>query len=76
MAVTRASTPHVVLAGAESDSYRSLRHRSISRAKRFKLGQSLREKVPRHSLADWKPPADRPDRSTRSSSRMKEGWNG
>jgi uncharacterized protein (DUF2252 family) len=61
MAMNRAPTAHVVLAGAESDSYRSLRHRSISRAERFKLGRSLREKVPRHSLADWQPPADRPD---------------
>jgi uncharacterized protein (DUF2252 family) len=61
MAVTRPPTPHVVLAGADSQAYRSLRHRSVSRAERFELGRNLRERVPRHSLADWKPPADRED---------------
>src|SRR5262245_28101147 len=61
MAATRPPTGHVVLAGADSDPYRSLRHRPISRAERFELGRSLREKVPRHSLADWKPPANRAD---------------
>jgi uncharacterized protein (DUF2252 family) len=54
-------TGHVVLAGADSQGYHSLRHQSVSRAERFEIGRSLREKVPRHSLADWKPPASRPD---------------
>ncbi len=52
---------HVVLANAESDSYRSLRRRPISRAERFELGRSLRHQVPRSVLGDWKAPADRPD---------------
>lgn len=52
---------HVVLAGADSNVYHSLRHRSISRAERFELGRSLRNKVPRDSLGEWKPPIDRSD---------------
>jgi uncharacterized protein (DUF2252 family) len=50
-----------VLAGADSASYRSLRLRPIPRAERFKLGQNLRDQVPRASLGDWKPPRGRPD---------------
>ncbi|HEY2254859.1 MAG TPA: DUF2252 domain-containing protein [Variovorax sp.] len=52
---------HVVLAGADSDTYRSLRRRPTSRAERFTLGRKLRDQVPRDSLGDWKPPAGRPD---------------
>ena len=52
---------HVVLASADSDSYRSLRRRPMPRAERFKLGRSLRQQVPRSSLGDWKAPANRPD---------------
>ena len=48
-------------AGADSASYRSLRLRPASRAERFKLGRSLRERVPRGSLGVWKPPAGRPN---------------
>jgi len=52
---------HVVLASADSESYRSLSRRPMPRAERFKLGRSLREQVPRSSLGDWKAPANRPD---------------
>ena len=52
---------HVVLASADSDSYRSLRRRPMPRAERLKLGRSLRQQVPRSSLGDWKAPANRPD---------------
>ena len=52
---------HVVLASADSDSYRSLRRRPMSRSERFKLGISLRQQVPRSSMGDWKAPANRPD---------------
>ena len=52
---------HVVLAGADSARYRSLRLKPISRAERFKLGRALREQVPRDSLGRWNPPAGRPD---------------
>src|ERR1035438_10017995 len=52
---------HVVLASADSESYRSLRRRPVPRAERFKLGRSLRQQVPRSSLGDWKAPANRPD---------------
>src|SRR5436190_1249919 len=59
----RQPTPHghVVLPSADSDGYRSLRFRPMSRSERFKLGQSLRQKVPRSSLGQWKAPANRPD---------------
>jgi uncharacterized protein (DUF2252 family) len=52
---------HTVLAEADGSSYRSLRQRPISRAERYELGKSLRNKVPRSSLAEWTPPSDRPD---------------
>ena len=57
----KAGFTHVVLAGADSASYRSLRLRPASRAERFKLGRSLRERVPRGSMGEWKPPARRPN---------------
>jgi uncharacterized protein (DUF2252 family) len=43
------------------DSRRSLRHRPPSRVERFKLGRSLRQQVPRSTLAYWKAPAGRPN---------------
>lgn len=52
---------HTVLADADGRTYRSLRQRPVSRAERYALGKGLRKKVPRRSLADWEPPADRPD---------------
>ncbi|HET7096043.1 MAG TPA: DUF2252 domain-containing protein [Casimicrobiaceae bacterium] len=61
MPVARTSAGHVVLGSVDSDGYRSLRRRPMSRAERFKLGESLRKKVPRSSLAVWKPPANRVD---------------
>src|ERR1700674_1861955 len=61
MTKTQPPTGHVILAGAESDSYRSLRRRPMSRVERFKLGRSLREQVPRSSIGAWKAPANRPD---------------
>jgi uncharacterized protein (DUF2252 family) len=61
MTTTQSSTGHVILANADSDSYRSLRKRPMSRAERFKLGWSLRQQVPRSSMGDWKAPANRPD---------------
>jgi uncharacterized protein (DUF2252 family) len=61
MAPNQAPAGHVVLADADSDSYRSLRRRPMSRAERFELGRSLRDRVPRNTLGDWKAPATRPD---------------
>jgi len=61
MTKTQPPRVHVVLASADSDSYRSLRRRPLSRAERFKLGRSLRQQVPRSSMRDWKAPANRPD---------------
>ena len=52
---------HTVLAEADSSAYHSLRQRPVTRAERYALGKSLRHRVPRQSLADWTPPADRPD---------------
>ncbi len=54
-------TGHVVLASADSESYRSLRRPPMPRAERIRLGRSLRQQVPRSALGDWKPPADRLD---------------
>ena len=54
-------TRHTVLAEADSGPYRSLRQRPVTRAERYALGKGLRKRVPRKSLADWTPPADRPD---------------
>ena len=61
MAIVRAPTGHVVLASADSDGYRSLRRRPMSRAERFKLGRSLRKEVPRNALGVWKAPTNRVD---------------
>jgi len=52
---------HTVLADADSSAYHSLRQRPVTRSERYALGRSLRERVPRRSLADWAPAADRPD---------------
>ena len=52
---------HTVLAETDSGAYHSLRQRPVTRAERYALGKSLRKRVPRRSLADWTPPADRPD---------------
>jgi uncharacterized protein (DUF2252 family) len=61
MTIIRAPVGHVVLASADSDGYRSLRRRPMSRAERFKLGRSLRKDVPRSALGVWKAPANRAD---------------
>ncbi|HKE40028.1 MAG TPA: DUF2252 domain-containing protein [Casimicrobiaceae bacterium] len=52
---------HVVLSSADSDSYRSLRQRPVTRAERFQMGRRLRQRVPRNTLGDWKAPSNRPD---------------
>ena len=52
---------HVVLADADSDSFTSLRRRPTARADRYRMGVDLRQRVPRRTLGDWAPPADRPD---------------
>lgn len=52
---------HVVLAAAARDSFASLRVRATLRADRFALGKGLRKQVPRSSLGDWQPRADRRD---------------
>ena len=52
---------HTVLADADGQAYRSLRQRPVTRAERYALGRGLRKRVPRSSLAQWSPPADRPD---------------
>ena len=52
---------HVVLPGVDGASYRSLRSRPMPRAERFALGRSLRGRVPRSMLGEWRPAADRVD---------------
>jgi uncharacterized protein (DUF2252 family) len=61
MPAIRPPAGHVVLASADSDSYRSLRRRPMSRAERFKLGRSLRQQVPRSCMGTWKALSNRPD---------------
>src|SRR5882724_11673494 len=59
---TASSHQHVVMAGADSTAYSSLRRRPESRAERYQLGRALRKRVPRSSLGTWQPPAvGRPD---------------
>src|SRR5438128_104370 len=58
---TRRSAGRETLLGADSDCYRSLRKKAISRAERFLLGRRLRQQVPRRSLGTWKPRGGRPD---------------
>src|SRR5947209_8538377 len=59
---TASSHQHVVMAGADSTAYSSLRRRPESRAERYQLGRALRKRVPRSSLGTWHPPAvGRPD---------------
>ena len=60
---TEAQPPsgHIVLASADSEGYRSLRRRPVSRAERFNLGRNLRHQVPRSAMGDWKAPPNRPD---------------
>jgi uncharacterized protein (DUF2252 family) len=52
---------HTVLADADGTPYSSLRQRPVERAERYALGKALRKRVPRSSLAEWSPPADRSD---------------
>jgi uncharacterized protein (DUF2252 family) len=52
---------HVVLAGADSAAFTSLRQPSTARSDRYRIGKELRRQVPRRSLGDWSPPPSRPD---------------
>src|SRR6202012_4939534 len=52
---------HVVLAGADSAAFTSLREPSTARSDRYRIGRELRRQVPRRSLGDWSPPPGRPD---------------
>ncbi len=60
MSIGAAFDPQVV-DGADSEDYQSLRRQATPRRERFRLGKSLRAKVPRSSLADWAAPPTRPD---------------
>jgi uncharacterized protein (DUF2252 family) len=50
-----------VLGLDRDDAYASLRRPSTPRPQRYEMGRSLRDRAPRSGLADWTPPADRPD---------------
>src|SRR5260370_10271974 len=52
---------HVVLASADSEAFTSLRRQATSRLDRYRTGKELRRQVPRRSLGEWSPRADRPD---------------
>ena len=71
-----AGSGHVVFPSADGESFSSLRRRSTSRAERTALGRRLRTEVPRTSLGDWAPSADRPDivEQIRESHRGRIDW--
>ncbi|WP_137147311.1 DUF2252 domain-containing protein [Mycolicibacterium sp. CR10] len=52
---------HTVHSEVDGAAYQSLRQRPVTRAERYALGKSLRERMSRRSLAEWTPSADRPD---------------
>jgi uncharacterized protein (DUF2252 family) len=52
---------HTVLASADGTPYSSLRQRPAPRAERYELGRSLRHKVPRRALGEWRVEPGRPD---------------
>lgn len=55
------SVGHTVLAEADGATFASLRRRTSSRAERYQLGKSLRRKVSREALGDWRVTARRAD---------------
>ncbi|MEO6999708.1 MAG: DUF2252 domain-containing protein [Terracoccus sp.] len=57
----RTGQSHVVLPEVDSQPYTSLRHASTPRQERYRLGRSLRHRVPRSTLGQWEEPGDRPD---------------
>jgi len=60
-ASTLSAELRMILAGIDSDNGRALRRRPLSSAQRWKLGRSLRRRVPRKWLGQWKAPTNRPD---------------
>ena len=54
-------TIYSALPGEDSQAYRSVRVRPVSRVKRLELGRRLRQKVSRSSLGAWRLPDNRPD---------------
>src|SRR5689334_21181263 len=52
---------HVVLDTRHDHGFASLRKSAPSRAERYELGRSLRERSPRSDLAHWTPAPDRVD---------------
>ena len=52
---------HEVVPTAGGEAYASLRSRPVPREERYALGKSKRKEVPRSSLGEWEPPADRRD---------------
>jgi len=54
-------TGHTVLASTDSSAFASVRQRSSTRAERFAMGRSLRERVPISALGVWNATQARPD---------------
>jgi len=52
---------HVVLGSVEGGGYASLLEPGTPRPERYRVGRTLRERVPRSALGRWSPGADRPD---------------
>ncbi|AEV86009.1 hypothetical protein ACWT_4992 [Actinoplanes sp. SE50] len=51
----------VVPGSAGDEGFTSLRRPARPRAERYEMGRALRERSPRSDVAQWRPPADRPD---------------
>ena len=59
--MTKGGRERTVLASTDAAAFGSLRHAATSRAERYAIGRSLRERVPRSALATWDPDARRAD---------------
>ena len=60
-AAERPGVPLFLPDGADGRGYRSLRCRPMPRTERFAFGRSLRRRVSRGAMGEWKPATDRPD---------------
>lgn len=52
---------HTIHPSVSGDDYESLRRTATPRAERWAMGRRMRQEVPRASLGNWSPGADRPD---------------
>jgi uncharacterized protein (DUF2252 family) len=67
---------YTVLDSGEDPGFASLRRPGRSRAERYELGRSLRERAHRSDMANWTPPDNRPDPVEQiiAASEGRQGW--